>query len=133
MDKKNDFIRQFQADLEDVPLPERIVSRWRPENCLSRKEDGEVWLLRDAEEKRFVLKIDSAGRRDLAGEFELLRRFPPELKGRVPEAADYFEEEGVRYLVRTWIPGRSLSQIQEKEGVFPQNSVFRWERRFVCC
>lgn len=124
MDKKNDFIRQFQADLEDVPLPERIVSRWRPENCLSRKEDGEVWLLRDAEEKRFVLKIDSAGRRDLAGEFELLRRFPPELKGRVPEAADYFEEEGVRYLVRTWIPGRSLSQIQEKEGVFsPEQCV----------
>ena len=124
MNKKDDFIRQFQSDLEDVSLPERIVFRWRPENCLSRKEDGEVWLLRDANEKRFVLKIDSAGRRDLAGEFELLRRFPPELKGKVPEAADYFEEEGVRYLLRTWLPGCSLSQIQEKEGAFsPEQCV----------
>lgn len=124
MSKKDDFIRQFQSDLEEAPLPERIVSQFRRENCLSRKEDGEVWLLRDAQEKRFVLKTDYAGRRDLAGEFELLRRFPPELKGKVPEAVDYFEEEGVRYLVRTWLPGRSLSQIQETEGVFsPEQCV----------
>lgn len=124
MSKKDDFIRQFQSDLEEAPLPERIVSRFRRENCLSRKEDGEVWLLRDAQERRFVLKTDHAGRRDLAGEFELLRRFPPELKGKVPEAVDYFEEEGVRYLIRTWLPGRSLSQILEKEGVFsPEQCV----------
>lgn len=125
MNKKDDFIRQFQSDLEEAPLPQRIVSRLRPENCLSRKEDGEVWLLRDAEENRFILKIDHVGRRDLAGEFELLRRFPPELKGKVPEAADYFEEEGVRYLIRTWLPGCSLSQIQEKEGVFSPEQCVR--------
>lgn len=124
LSKKDDFIRQFQSVLKEALLPERIVSRWRPENCLSHNEDGEVWLLRDAEGKRFILKIDHVGRRDLAGEFELLRRFPPELKGRVPEAVDYFEEEGVRYLVRTWLPGCSLSQIQEKEGAFsPEQCV----------
>ncbi len=124
MSKKDDFIRQFQPALEEAPLPGRIVSRWRPESCLSHKEDSEVWLLRDTEERRFILKIDHAGRRDLAGEFELLRRFPSALKGRVPEAVDYFEEEGVRYLIRTWLPGRSLSQIQEKEGAFsPEQCV----------
>lgn len=124
MSKKDDFIRQFQSGLEETPLPERIVSRWRPESCLSHREDGEVWLLRDAEGKRFVLKIDHTGRRDLAGEYELLRRFPPALKGKVPEAADYFEEGGVRYLVRTWLPGYSLSQMQEKEGAFsPEQCV----------
>lgn len=119
MSAKNDFIRQFQKLLEEVPLPARILSRWQPESCLSHKEDGEIWLLRDAEEKRFLLKTDTAGRRDLVGEFELLQRFPPELAGKVPEATDYFEEEGVRYLIRTWLPGHSLSQIREKEGVFP--------------
>lgn len=111
MSKKDDFIRQFQSVLKEAPLPERIVSRWRLENCLSHKEDGEVWLLRDAEGKQFILKTDQAGRRDLAGEFELLRRFPLELRGKIPEAVDYFEEGGVRYLIRTWLPGCSLSQI----------------------
>lgn len=125
MSKKDDFIRQFQSVLKEAPLPERIVSRWRLENCLSQKEDGEVWLLRDAEGKQFILKTDHAGRRDLAGEFELLRRFPLELEGRVPEAVDYFEEEGVRYLIRTWLPGCSLSQIQEKEGAFSPEQCVR--------
>lgn len=121
---KNDFTRQFQKLLEEVPLPARILSRWQPESCLSHKEDGEIWLLRDAEEKRFLLKTDTVGRRNLAGEFELLQRFPPELAGKVPEATDYFEEEGVRYLIRTWLPGHSLSQIQEKKGVFsPERCV----------
>lgn len=119
MSVKNDFTRHFLKLLEEVPLPARILSRWQPESCLSHKEDGEIWLLRDAEEKRFLLKTDTAGRRDLAGEFELLQRFPPELVGKVPEATDYFEEEGVRYLIRTWLPGHSLSQIQEKKGVSP--------------
>lgn len=124
MSKKDDFIRQFQSVLKEAPLPERIVSRWRLENCLSHKEDGEVWLLRDAEGKQFILKTDQAGRRDLAGEFELLRRFPLELRGKIPEAVDYFEEGGVRYLIRTWLPGCSLSQIQEKEGAFlPEQCV----------
>lgn len=128
MSVKDDFIRQFQQVLEEAPLPARILSRWQPESCLSHREDGEVWLLRDAEEKRFILKTDRAGRRDLAGEFELLRRFTPELAGKVPEAADYFEEGGVRYLIRTWLPGQSLSQIQEKEGVFsPERCVHAGE------
>lgn len=125
MSKKDDFIRQFQSVLKEAPLPERIVSRWRLENCLSHKEDGEVWLLQDAEGKQFILKTDHAGRRDLAGEFELLRRFPPELKGKVPEAVDYFEEGGVRYLIRTWLPGCSLPQIQEKEGAFSPEQCVR--------
>lgn len=124
MSVKNDFIRQFQFQLEEVRLPARILSRWRPESCLSHGEDKEVWLLRDAKEKRFILKIDYAGRRDLAGEFELLQHFPPKLAGKVPEAADYFVEEGVQYLIRTWLPGHSLSQIQEREGVFsPERCV----------
>lgn len=124
LSKKDDFIRQFQSALGETPLPERVVSHLWPESCLSHNDNGEVWLLRDAEGKRFILKIDKTGRRDLAGEFELLRRLPPELKGKVPEAADYFEEEGVRYLIRTWLPGCSLSQIQEKEGAFsPEQCV----------
>lgn len=125
MGVKDDFIRQFRAVLEEAPLPARILSRWQPESCLSHNEDGEVWLLRDAEKKRFILKTDRAGRRDLAGEFGLLKRFPAELAGKVSEAADYFEEAGVRYLVRTFLPGHSLAQIQEKEGVFSPERCIR--------
>lgn len=124
MSVKNDFIRQFQTLLEEAPLPVRVLSRWQPESCLSHNEEGEVWLLRDAEEKRFILKTDTAGKRDLAGEFELLQRFPSEWAGVIPQAVDYFEEDGVRYLIRTRLPGHSLSQILEKESVFsPERCV----------
>ena len=125
MSVKDDFIRQFREVLEEAPLPARILSRWQPESCLSHNEDGEVWLLRDEKGKQFILKTDSAGRRDLAGEYGLLKRFPAELAGKVPEAADYFEEDGVRYLVRTFLPGHSLAQIQEKEGVFSPERCIR--------
>ena len=109
MSIKDEFNRQFQPAIEDISLPERLAGRYRPESCLASREDGEVWLLGDAEGGRYVLKIDRTGKRDLAGEFALMERLPRELA--VPLPVDCFEEGGVRYLLRTYLPGQPLAEV----------------------
>lgn len=110
MSIKDEFNRQFQPEIADMSLPERLAGRYRPESCLLSREGREVWLLGDAEGERYVLKIDRTGQRDLAGEFALMGRLPRDLEGRVPLPVDYFEEDGARYLLRTYLPGRPLSE-----------------------
>ena len=116
MDEKEKIIQEFQAELENAPLPERLAETYRPESCLTHREDGEVWLLRDKGGERYILKTGSAGRRSLAREFALLGQLLQELEGRVPRPVDCFEEGGVWYLLRTYLPGKPLAEIQERGG-----------------
>lgn len=113
MNIKDEFNRQFQPEISDISLPERLAGAYRPESCLLCREGNEVWRLSGPGDGRFVLKIDRTGKRNLAGEFALMGRLPQDLEGRVPLPVDYFEEDGVRYLLRTYIPGRPLSEIWE--------------------
>ena len=94
MSIKDEFNRQFQPEIADMSLPERLAGRYRPESCLLSREGREVWLLSRPEGERYVLKIDRTGQRDLAGEFALMGRLPRDLEGRVPLPVDYFEKEG---------------------------------------
>lgn len=87
---KEEFDRDFQPVLESISLPERLAGRYTPESCVACREDGEVWLLRDGADSRFILKVDRTGARDLAGEFALTRRLPQNL--RVPRPVDCFQE-----------------------------------------
>lgn len=88
--------------MESLSLPARLAERYRPESCLS---DAGVWLLRDESGNRFILKIDRGGERDLAAEYALMQRLPPELEGRVPRAVDCFREGETCCLLRTFLPG----------------------------
>jgi len=106
---KDNFDQEFQPVLEDMRLPRRLADAYRPESCLVRREGSEIWLLRGREGGRFVLKLDRTGKCDLAGEFRLMQRLPRELEGSVPMPVDCFEEDGVGYLLRTYLPGLPLS------------------------
>ena len=117
MSIKDKFNQEFQPVIADVILPERLADHYRPESCLLCREGREVWLLRDDGGGRYVLKIDRTGRRDLAGEFSLMAHLPQDLAGRVPMPVDCFEEDGVWYLLRTYLPGRPLSETWEPGDV----------------
>jgi len=108
---KDEFNREFQPLLEDAPLPERLAGTYRPETCLARREAGEVWLLRDGTGDRFILKTAWDKRRDLSEEFALLDQLSQELS--VPRPVEYFEEDGVQYLLRDYLPGQSLAEAWE--------------------
>jgi len=107
---KEKFNQEFQPVLEDMRLPPRLADTYRPESCLVHREGCEIWLLRGTDGGQFVLKLDRTGKSDLAGEFRLMQRLPRELEGSVPMPVDCFEEDGVRYLLRTYLPGRPLSE-----------------------
>ena len=111
-----EFLEQFQADLDRLPLPDRIRSAWRPETCLSRGGQGEVWLLSGRETgEQAALKIRPAEGIDLEEEYRLLERLPEDLAGQVPRPLDFFREGGRQYLLRTYLPGRTLEQAGEEE------------------
>ncbi len=89
---------QQQGEIGDWRAEQKIVVNGNTYQFLAKSlfsEEGEVWLLRDEAEERYILKTDSAGRRDPASEFTLLNRLPPELVGRIPQAVDCFQEDGV--------------------------------------
>ena len=115
MDRTSDFLRAFQTSLDAVPLPEALVRRYALESCLADGEQGSVWLVRRREDGgRYVLR--TSRERDLRGEFELMRRLPGDLAGQTPAAVEFFQEDGTQYLVRSYLPGRSLAEAWEEEA-----------------
>ena len=111
MDRTSDFLVEFQNELDAVPLPEAVAGTYRLESCLS----SGVWLVRSRSDNRpLVLRVSRE--EDLREEFAAIRRLPEDLEGRVPRAVDFFEEGGAQYLLRTYLPGRSLAEVWEAEA-----------------
>ena len=115
MDRKSDFLEKFQSELDAVALPEAVTRVCRLESCLSQEARDAVWLVRSREDNRqLVLRI--SGEDNLQEEFAAMRRLPEDLEGRVPRAVDFFEEDGTQYLLRTYLPGKSLAAVREEEA-----------------
>lgn len=111
-----EFLERFQTGLDQVPLPDRIASAWRLESCLSHGDQGEVWLLSGRENgERAVLKIRPADGIDLEEEHRMLERLPEDLAGQVPRPLDFFREGERQYLLRSYLPGRTLEQVRAEE------------------
>ena len=108
----SDFLKGFQPALEAVPLPERLEEDYERVSCLSRNGGDGVWLVRRrADGERLVLRAARDGA--LREEFDVMSRLPEELRGRTPRAEAFFEVDGAEYLVRTYLPGRSLAEVWE--------------------
>lgn len=109
------FLREFERTLEDVRLPERITSVYQLESSISCRENRGVWLLRlRSSGERFVLRTCRDAERDLMEEFSILGRLPKDLALQVPLPVDCFESDGTQYLIRTYLPGRSLGELWEE-------------------
>lgn len=123
MDRTSDFFQEFQASLDAVSLPEAAARDYRLESCLVEGSQGSVWLVRRKKDgERFVLRISREG--GLREEFETMRRLPRDLIGQVPAPVDFFEEDETQYLVRSWLPGRSLAEVWAA-GVEPESRCIR--------
>lgn len=111
MDTVSDFLRGFQASLDSAPMPEEIASVYRPESCLADKPQGSVWLIRRKQDgERFILRTDRE--QNLREEFDALSRLPESLAGQISEAVSCFEIDGTQYLIRSYLPGRSLAETE---------------------
>jgi len=110
LEHRSEFLASFQSSLDTLPLPERISGRYELASALGHRPEGSTFLLRRREDgASFVLKIDT-GNQNLAEEYSLLGRLR---KGIAPEPVDYFEKDGVQYLIRSYLPGKPLAECWE--------------------
>ena len=98
-------------------LPPRISLVYEAERCLHAGEGRSVWRVRRrADGEPFVLKLSLEGTEDLAEEFQLLKRLSAQLPGAVPVPMDCFREDETDYLLRSYLPGRTLAELRRGEG-----------------
>lgn len=117
MTRAEEFRQDYSPVVESLALPDRIALAFRPEACLAERQDRSVWRLRRrCDESPFILKIARADGEDLEEEFRLLTQLYPALAGHVPLAADCFAQDGVCYLVRSYLPGECLTRTLERKG-----------------
>ena len=125
---------QFLSGFDPVPgelvLPERISGAYEPESCLSRKGEKMVLRLhRRADGVLFVLKIVPEGQEDLEEEHRILSRLEPLMPGKVPAPGDFFRENGMEYLLRTYLPGETLARYREREGSCSEETCMQLGRK----
>ena len=118
MSERERFLSGFSPLPADFVLPERIARDYDVESCLRCREDGgfALRLRRRSDRASFVLKVSAQGMEDLEDEFRILTRLGPLLPGAVPAAADCFQEGGMGYLLRAYLPGETLLEYREREG-----------------
>ena len=115
---REQFLSQFTPLPEGITLPERISSVYEANSCLSPPSEARLVLRlrRVSDGALVVLKAVPTGTEDLAEEFHLLQKLAPLLPGQVPDAVDCFAENGRSYLLRSYLPGKTLAQCREREG-----------------
>ncbi len=119
MPQVSEFLAGFRPAPDGLVLPESITEHYRLESALGHREDGAVYLLRRREDGApFVLKIDAGGGQDLFEAFRLLSRLPD---GLGPEPAACFQEGGVKYMIRSYLPGQPLNEAWD-----PGEDLDRW-------
>lgn len=124
MNKTQDFLDRYEQEiLSGVILPEAIKERCRLCSCLKAEEGREVYLVQGKDEKQYILKIRALGRPDsLEGEFAVLQKLS---HPQIPRAVFYMKEEGKEYLLRSYIPGKSLKEKVSGEGVLNEKECIR--------
>lgn len=106
---------------DGITLPAQILEAYEPDSCLSHREKRFVLLLRRRSDGApFVLKAVPSETEDLEEEFQILTRLAPLLPDTVPAPEAFFRESGTDYLLRTYLPGETLTHYRDREGTCPE-------------
>ncbi|MGM9608419.1 MAG: phosphotransferase [Oscillospiraceae bacterium] len=120
------FLSSFDPLPDGFTLPTRVLPDYEPDSCLSDKGERFVWRLRRRTDGAlFVLKASPAELENLMEEFQILSRLAPLLPGSVPVPMECFQEDGMVYLLRSYLPGETLAQYREREGGCPVQMCVR--------
>jgi len=114
VDARSDFLSRYRP-APDATLPEALAQRYEILSCLKRRGEGQVLLLEDrGNGSRFVMKVAPVGRKALfEREHALLMRLHDDA---FPHPGLCFDDGARAYLMRQYVPGRSLKELVEDEG-----------------
>lgn len=112
------FSSEYRRLFGSTALPPEIAANYEIESCLHETADKAVFLVRGrADGKAYVLKIASRqSRENLAAEYALLSLLS---HTSIPKAVSCSEADGAFYLVREYVPGKTLSALMDEEGPLP--------------
>lgn len=112
------FNKEYRRLLGNISLPAEIAQRFQIESCLSESAKKAAFLVRGLNDgKAYVLKIVSQkSGEDLAAEHALLKSLS---HPSIPRAVLFFEKDEWQYLIRDYIPGKTLSSLVEEAGPMP--------------
>lgn len=113
------------------PGPEFWSNTYRPVQCLKRNEQGETWLLEDRHSlTRYILKKAVSGQSTrLQEEAGLLKKLAEHPEFPVPRYIDFRNDEHFSYLLREYIPGRTLADLTDQEGPLSCKEVLELARK----
>ena len=132
IDRKDAFLTAFSPLPDGITLPEQIREAYEPDSCLSHREKRFVLRLRRRSDgSLFVLKAIPSQTEDLEEEFQILTHLAPLLPGAVPAPEAFFRENGTDYLLRTYLPGETLTHYRDREGACPEGVCIRLGRQ-IC-
>ena len=122
MSETEAFLSTFDPMAEEARFPAAILADYAPDSCLAEKGDRFVWRMRRRSDGAlFVLKAAPLADKDLVEEFCILARLSPLLPGQIPAPVSYFQDSETEYLIRSYLPGMTLTQYREQEdGCSPE-------------
>lgn len=122
MDALSDFLSTYRpvSDLEHIPSA--LIEKVDILSCLKHRDDRQVLLLRDRlSGTRLIMKIVPLEQKSLLGREEaILRRLHDEA---FPHPVICFEYGTKAFLLREYVPGRSLSELVEDEGPLAEDQA----------
>ena len=105
----------------DVILPPRLAEKYEIIACLKHGERRQTSLIRRiGDGAQFVMKCSVDGHEDLAAEYALLAQFHGD---GIPDAIDFFSDDGVSFLIREYIAGQTLLDYMQKRGILPTDEA----------
>lgn len=117
------FLNDYQTKLEqELSLPAAITDSYNLMDCLQQSTFKTTCLITSkADGTTYVLKTAShLCKENLAEEYSLLCSLDIPA---IPRAVTYFEDSTHKYLIRSYIKGRTLQQRVEKDGPFREEDA----------
>lgn len=121
---KEDFLNTFHTQLQTFLLPHKLETSYQIVNCLKDTDDKAVFQLKNSKGQLFVLKRGLRGHIPLLEqEYYILSQLESTNESLFPRCTDFWMEDDVCYLLRTYIQGSSLADYLDNKSSLSQNEL----------
>ena len=122
MDALSDFLSTYRPVSDLTHIPSALIEKYDILSCLKHRNDRQVLLLQDRlNGARLIMKIVPLEQKSLLRREEaMLRRLHDEA---FPHPVICFEHGANAFLLREYVPGRSLSELVEDEGPLAEDQA----------